>query len=225
VFVGVDIAKGDLYAQATTTGGEELFDRPVANDEAAVIKLIADAAGHGTVALVVDQPASGAQLLLAAARSAGVPVASVTGLQMRRAADLYAGAATTDPRDTWVLADFARRNADRLAWLSVTDELLTGLRVFNGRDVDLATDANRITNRCVMPRSRCLRALERAMGDRLGHAGVRDGAQGCHVRDIGSRGSTTGLRFQGCMVIPAGPGGGVEKGSGGGPGWGLVPSA
>ncbi len=31
------------------------------------------------------------------------------------------------------------------------------------------------------------------------------------------RGSTTGLRFQGCMVIPAGPGGGVEIASGGGP--------
>ena len=37
------------------------------------------------------------------------------------------------------------------------------------------------------------------------------------------RGSTTGLRSQGCMVIPAGPGGGVEIGSGGGPVEGLAP--
>jgi len=59
------------------------------------------------MALVVNKPASGAQLLLAAARAAGVPVAYVTGLQMRRAADLYAGAAKTDPRDAWILADFA----------------------------------------------------------------------------------------------------------------------
>jgi hypothetical protein len=125
VFVGIDMAKGDHYAQAITAGGEELFDQPVANDETAITQLIQDAAGHGTVALVVDQPASGAQLLLAVARDGGVPVAYVTGLQMRRAADLYAGSAKTDPRDAWVLAEFARRNADRLAWLSVSDELLT----------------------------------------------------------------------------------------------------
>jgi transposase len=174
VFVGVDMAKGDHYAQVITAAGDELFDRPVANDEQPLGELIADAAQHGTVALVIDQPASGAQLLLAVARSAGVPVAYVTGLQMRRAADLYAGSAKTDPRDAWVLADFARRNADRLAWLAVTDEMLTALRVLNGRDVDLATDANRLTNRCRDALVAVSPALERAVGDRLGHAGVRD---------------------------------------------------
>ena len=174
VFVGVDMAKGDHYAQAITKTGEELFDRSVANDERAIAQLIADAAEDGRAALVVDQPASGAQLLLALARDAGVPVAYVTGLQMRRAADLYAGAAKTDPRDAWVLADFARRNADRLCWLSVTDDLLTQLRVLNGRDVDLATDANRVTNRCRDALVAVSPALERAVGDRLGHAGVRD---------------------------------------------------
>lgn len=174
VFVGVDMAKGDHYAQAITAAGDELFDRPVANDEPALRQLIADATRYGTVALVVDQPASGAQLLLAVARRTGVPVAYVTGLQMRRAADLYAGAAKTDPRDAWVLADFARRNADRLVWLAVTDELLTSLRVLNGRDVDLATDANRLTNRCRDALVAVSPALERAVGDRLGQAGVRD---------------------------------------------------
>jgi transposase len=174
VFVGIDMAKGDHYAQAITATGEELFDRPVGNDEAQVKALIADASVHGKVALVVDQPASGAQLLLALATTAGVPVAYVTGLQMRRAADLYAGGAKTDPRDAWVLADFARRNADRLVWLSVTDELLTGLRILNGYDVDLATDANRITNRARDALVAISPALERAVGDRLANAGVRD---------------------------------------------------
>lgn len=174
VFVGIDMAKGDHYAQVVTTTGEEVFDRPVANDEAAIAKLIDDAAEHGPVALVVDQPASGAQLLLAVARGRGVPVAYVTGLQMRRAADLYAGAAKTDPRDAWVLADFARRNADRLVWLAVTDELLGALRVLNGRDVDLATDANRTTNRARDALVAISPALERAVGDRLDKAGVRD---------------------------------------------------
>lgn len=174
VFVGVDMAKGDHYAQAITTTGEALFDRAVANDEAAIAGLIRDAAAHGAVALVVDQPASGAQLLLAVARDAQVPVAYVTGLQMRRAAELYAGAAKTDPRDAWVLADFARRNADRLTWLAISDELLAELRVLNGRDVDLAADANRIVNRCRDALVAISPALERAVGDRLDKPGVRD---------------------------------------------------
>jgi transposase len=173
VFVGVDMAKGDHYAQAIGSGGE-LFDRPVGNDETAIAELIDTAAGHGAVALVVDQPASGAQLLLAVARDRGVPVAYVTGLQMRRAADLYAGSAKTDPRDAWVLADYARRNADRLCWLAMTDELLAQLRILNGRDVDLATDANRISNRCRDALVAISPALERAVGDRLDKAGVRD---------------------------------------------------
>ncbi len=51
-------------------------------------------------------------------------MAYVTGLAMRRTADLYAGAAKTDPKDAQVLADFAWRNADRLTRTTVTDELL-----------------------------------------------------------------------------------------------------
>ena len=93
---------------------------------------------------------------------------------MRRAADLYAGTAKTDPRDAWVLADFARRNADRLTWLEVTDELLVRLRVLNGRDVDLATDSNRAINRCRDALVAVSPALERAIGHRLGQPGVRD---------------------------------------------------
>jgi hypothetical protein len=119
-------------------------------------------------------PSSSAQLLLAVARQREVPVAYVTGLQMRRAAELYAGTAKTDPRDAKVLAEFARRHADQLAWLDVTDELLAKLRILNGRDVDLAEDANRATNRCRDALVSISPALERALGARLGHAGVRD---------------------------------------------------
>lgn len=174
VFVGVDMAKGDHYAQAIGRDGTALFDGPVGNDEATIVALIDRAGSHGRAALIVDQPASGAQLLLAVAAQRRVPVAYVTGLQMRRAADLYAGSAKTDPRDAWVLADFARRNVDRLVWLAVTDELLVELRVLNGRDVDLAIDANRISNRCRDALVAVSPALERVVGDRLGQAGIRD---------------------------------------------------
>lgn len=175
VFVGIDMAKQDHYAQAISRDGTELFKRPVLNDEATIVGLIDDARAHGArVVFVVDQPASGAQLLLSLAATHDVPVAYVTGLQMRRAADLYAGSAKTDPIDAWVLADFARRNADRLTWLQVTDDLLVELRILNGRDVDLATDATRTINRCRDALTAISPALERAIGSRLGHAGIRD---------------------------------------------------
>jgi hypothetical protein len=51
----------------------------------------------------------------------------------------------------------------------------------------------------------------RAGGDRWLHPGA-DGRRSGHVRDIGSRESTTGLRSQGvAWSSPAGLGGGVEN--------------
>jgi transposase len=174
VFVGVDMAKQDHYAQAITATGEELFHRPVLNDQAAIERLIVDAAKRGRVALVIDMPSSSAQLLLEVARDHDTPVAYVTGLQMRRAAELYAGAAKTDPRDAWVLADFARRHADQLAWIAMSDEALATLRILNGRDVDLATDVNRVINRCRDALVSISPALERVLGSQLDAGGVRD---------------------------------------------------
>lgn len=47
VFVGVDMGKDAHYAQAITTGGVEVFDRPVPNDETEIRTLIEDAAEYG----------------------------------------------------------------------------------------------------------------------------------------------------------------------------------
>jgi transposase len=174
VFVGVDMGKTAHYAQAIGPDGDAVFDRPVPNDETAIRRLIGDAAAFGRVVLVIDQPSSMAQLLLAVASETGIAVAYVTGLQMRRAADLYAGQAKTDPRDAWVLADYARRNSDRLTWLDVGDELLAELSILNGRDVDLAHDTNRACNRLRDALTSISPALERVVGDRLDQAGIRD---------------------------------------------------
>ena len=138
VFVGVDVAKGNHYACALSARGDALFSRPVSNDEGAVRRLIEYVAVHGSPALVVDTTSSVAVLVLGVAAECQIPVAYVSGLVMRRAADLYAGAAKTDPKDAQVLADYAWRNADRLTWTTVTDELLARLRILNGRDTDLA---------------------------------------------------------------------------------------
>ena len=91
--VGVDIAKADHYACAVTVTGEHVLARPVSNDETAIERLTGEASTHGNVALVIDTTSSAAQLLMHTAAQKRIPVAYVTGLVMRRAADLYAGAA------------------------------------------------------------------------------------------------------------------------------------
>ena len=175
VFVGVDVAKGDHYACAVSAAGSEVLARSVPNDETAIERLIDDAAAHGVMALIIDTTSSAASLLMAAAVRRRVPVAYVTGLAMRRAADLYAGAAKTDPKDAAVLADYARRNADRLTWTEPSDELLVRLRILNGRDADLAADATRAANRLRDAPLAVSPALERATGDKLTtSAGLRD---------------------------------------------------
>ena len=167
VFVGVDIAKGKHYACAVSASGEALFARAVPNDEGAIRRMISDAEDHGRPALVVDMTSSAAVLALTVAAEVAIPVAYVTGLAMRRAADLYAGAAKTDPTDAQVLADFAWRNADRLTWTTITDGLLARLRILNGRDTDLAADATRAANRLRDALLAVSPALERVVGERL----------------------------------------------------------
>ena len=175
VFVGVDVAKGDHYAVAIGADAVEVLARGVPNDETAICSLIDDARLHGAVGLVIDTTGSAAALLIETAARCGVPVAYVSGLVMRRAADLYAGAAKTDPKDAFVLADYARRNADRLSWVEPTDELLARLRILNGRDADLAADATRSANRLRDALLAVSPALERAVGDKVATSGgVRD---------------------------------------------------
>jgi hypothetical protein len=65
-------------------------------------------AKHGTVLVVIDQPASIGVLPVAVARDMGCPVAYLPGLTMRRIADLYPGEAKTDAKDAFIIADAAR---------------------------------------------------------------------------------------------------------------------
>ncbi len=173
VFVGVDVAKEEHFCQAIGAEGTELFARAVGNNEADLEQMINQAERSGRVVLVVDTTSSGAHLLLGVAARRAIPVAYVTGLQMRRAAELYAGSAKTDPRDAFVLADFARRNADRLTWVTITDEVLTRMRVLSGHDEDLAADSTRTINRLRDALVSVSPGLERVLGSKLAQKGVR----------------------------------------------------
>jgi transposase len=175
VWVGLDVGKEEHFADVLDDGGESLFARPISNDEADLDALVAQAAEHGVPGLVIDQPGSIAQLAIAVAARRGIPVAYVPGLVMRRAADLYPGEAKTDRRDAFVIADTARTRRRQVHWLDTTsDELLEQLRVLNGFDIDLAADLTRLTNRLRDALTSISPALERAVGSRLAHAGVRD---------------------------------------------------
>lgn len=174
IWIGLDVGKEFHHAVVLDDSGGLLFDRRVTNSEADLIKLLEAAAIHGIAALVIDQPGSIAQLALALARQREVPVAYIPGLVMRRAADLYPGDAKTDRRDAYVISDTARTRRDQVHWLGVDDDLLVQLRVLNGLDIDLAADATRHANRLRDALTSISPALERAMGTKLQHAGIRD---------------------------------------------------
>jgi transposase len=175
VWVGLDVGKEEHFADVLDDAGEVIFARSIANDEADLDALLGAAAGYGTPSLVIDQPGSIAQLAIAVAGRRGVPVAYVPGLVMRRAADLYPGEAKTDRRDAFVIADTARIRRRQVHWLDTgSDELLDQLRVLNGYDIDLAADLTRLTNRLRDALTSTSPALERAVGSRLTHRGVRD---------------------------------------------------
>ncbi len=175
VWVGLDVGKEEHFADVLDDNGDSLFARPARNAEADLEALLDPAAGHGVAGLVIDQPGSIAQLAIAVAGRRQVPVAYVPGLVMRRAADLYPGEAKTDRRDAFVLADTARTRRRQVHWLdTASDELLAQLRVLNGFDIDLAADVTRLTNRLRDALTSISPALERAVGSRAGHGGVRD---------------------------------------------------
>lgn len=175
VWIGLDVGKEEHFADVLDDDGEPLFSRSLPNDEEALEALLERAAGHGVPGLVIDQPGSIAQLAIAVAARRSVPVAYVPGLVMRRAADLYPGEAKTDKRDAFVIADTARMRRRQVHWLdTASDELLDQLRVLNGFDIDLAADLTRLTNRLRDALTSISPVLERAVGSRLAHAGVRD---------------------------------------------------
>lgn len=97
VFLALDVGKGEHHATAVTPAGKKAFDKRLPHTEPKLRELFAKLqAKHGTVLVVVDQPASIGALPLAVARDMGCPVAYLPGLTMRRIADLYPGEAKTD---------------------------------------------------------------------------------------------------------------------------------
>lgn len=146
--LGLDVGKGEHHATAVTPAGKNAFGKRLPNSEPRLREVFGKLqAEHGTVLVVVDQPAAIGALPLAVARDMGCPVAYLPGLTVRRIADLYPGEAKTDARDAFVIADAARVMPHTLRSVDLEDETIAELEMIVGFDDDLAGEATRISNR------------------------------------------------------------------------------
>lgn len=173
VYLGLDVGKGEHHATALTSAGKTVLDKRLPNTEPKLREVFAKLqAKHGTVLVVVDQPASIGALPLAVARALGCRVAYLPGLTMRRIADLYPGEAKTDARDAFVIADAARTMPHTLRAVEAADETVAELEMIAGFDDDLATESTRTKNRLRGLLTQIHPSLEKVLGPRLDHPAV-----------------------------------------------------
>ncbi|RPE37327.1 transposase IS116/IS110/IS902 family protein [Streptomyces sp. Ag109_O5-1] len=172
MFLGLDVGKDAHHAVGLDPDGKRLHDAPLPNTEPKLRALFDKLARHGTLLVVVDQPATIGALPVAVARAAGHQVAYLPGLAMRRIADLYPGRAKTDARDAFVIADAARSLPHTLRPVDVGDEALAELEVLVGFDDDLAGEATRISNRIRVLLTGTHPTLEHAIGPKISHPAV-----------------------------------------------------
>ena len=97
--------------------------------------------------MVVDQPATIGALAVAVAQDMGTAVGYLSGLSMRRIADLTPGSAETDAKDAAVIAQAARTMFHTLRAVSASDEDAAALSMLTGFDLDLARQVNQTEGR------------------------------------------------------------------------------
>lgn len=103
-YVGFDVGKLSHRACCVLAGGAVAFNVGVANDEAAIDRVLAEAAAHGRSLAVVDQRRNIGTTVVRRARAAGIEVAYLPGIAANRASSLFPGDAKTDERDAEVIA-------------------------------------------------------------------------------------------------------------------------
>lgn len=172
VFVGLDVGKEHHHATALNSAGKRLHDKALPQDEAALRDVFSQLATHGSVLVIVDQPATIGALPVTVARAMGIEVAYLPGLAMRRIADLHPGNAKTDARDAYIIAEAGRTMPHALRRVGGDDDLIADLAVIVGFDDDLAGEVNRVSNRIRGLLTQIHPALERAVGGNIGHPAV-----------------------------------------------------
>jgi transposase len=174
VFIGVDVGKTNHHAVALNREGKKLLDKALPQDEAKLRSIIDSLAKHGTLLLVVDQPATIGALPVAVAQGAGIMVGYLPGLAMRRIADLHPGEAKTDARDAFIIAEAARSMPHTLRSIALGDEQAAELAMLCGFDDDLTQQATATSNRIRGLLTQIHPALERAIGPHLDHPAMAE---------------------------------------------------
>jgi transposase len=136
LFVGVDVSKHrlDLMVRgAAAAAGPIALHAP--NDHLGVRRLLdrLRALLHEVALIVVEATGGYERVLVQALLGAGLPVARVNPLHVRRFAQSRGLIAKTDALDAAVLADFARCNADRLRPLRAIDDNAVMLKELTAR--------------------------------------------------------------------------------------------
>src|SRR4051794_24390109 len=147
VWAGVDIGKAHHHAVVIDPDGNRLLSRRIANDETALLELLAEVSGLADeVTWAVDVRTGGAALLLTLLLGRAQKVFYISGDMVNRAAGGYRGEGKTDARDAAIIADQARMRRDLIP-LRADDELIAQLRVLTARRQDLTGDRTRMINR------------------------------------------------------------------------------
>lgn len=145
-YVGFDVGKLAHRACCVLAGGAVAFNVGVANDEAAIDRVLAEAASHGRALAVVDQRRNIGTTVVRRARAAGVEVAYLPGIAANRASSLFPGDAKTDERDAEVIARTAMGVPQALR--PVPEEgALEGARRLEAQRCDLLRDRTHCVNR------------------------------------------------------------------------------
>lgn len=172
VFLGLDVGKTEHWACAITMNQKVVWNKALPNDEAKLIDMYRSLQEHGSLLVVVDQPATIGALAVAVAQHMGIPVAYLPGLTMRRIADLYPGDAKTDEKDAFIIADAARSLPHTLRELTQADTDEATLGMLTGFDLDLSRQVNQVSNRIRGLFTQIHPALEKVLGSRLEHDAI-----------------------------------------------------
>ncbi|MFZ3268881.1 MAG: IS110 family transposase [Mycobacterium sp.] len=164
VWAGVDAGKADHYCMVIDGDGQRLLSRRVANDEAALLEVIAAVttlADGGEVTWAIDLNAGGAALLITLLIAAEQRLLYIPGRTVYHAAGSYRGDGKTDAKDAAIIADQARMRRD-LQPLRAGDDITVELRILTARRTDLVADRTRAINRLRAQLLEYFPALERA---------------------------------------------------------------
>lgn len=164
LWAGTDAGKAEHHCVVIDTDAERKLSRRVANDEAALLELIADVlvlSEGEPVTGAIDLNAGGAALMIALLTDNGQRVLYIPGRTVHHAARSYRGEGKTDAKDAFVIADQARMRRD-LQMMRRGDEIAVDLRILTSRRLDLAADRTRAINRMRAQMLEYFPALERA---------------------------------------------------------------